>query len=678
MGLKFTRIAGLMFAATALLGTALWLVTGASAPRSIDEEDQEAARNGAVYMSVNTTGKLSDADRIAARLRAEGYSSTDTKQGAWDLYGHNLVIDQPFSDQQALTLSAKFRQEFAGVKVRTGSRDLLFVSGELRRGRRNFSYETFIGFLTSFGDTARLAMLTSATEIVTAGALAIWLLLKRRHSAEVLGLGFALGCFSLYAFYLVPYSVAPLFGAYQPTTWGFRIALDVAAVELVVAGFYAFTKFWETFPHPVPKGELESFLQARREKQFEVLGLSRPIGRTQMVGERTKLTVMIILGLFAGLVWTGGFLIPGDWPEVVIQVVFGVFLLVVLYWQGLTCLRLFSYHRANGSADDKRKIEWVSASLWMAFVVMLAPLAAMAVLKVGGIFILELDDWSDYALATQFVAISLAPTLVFVAIGLSIQYRGSVDPKLALRGFTVWTLLSVVLTLVFVFVERTVALRLVGWWHLPPQTGYVTAGAIVAATFQPIRKRMEKWVNRFVERVLPETLLASGKRETCAVAVVDISGYTALTAKDEQAALLASALLQKEAHRIAEAHQGRVVKSKGDGVISAFPDAGACLAAVEELHRTVTARAGALDLPALSLHSGLHWGEVVEMHDGDIYGMTVNLATRIADWAKAGEIAASEAFHAQLAAPATGWVPVGPQSFKNVPEPVACLRLSVA
>ncbi|HSC46578.1 MAG TPA: adenylate/guanylate cyclase domain-containing protein, partial [Gammaproteobacteria bacterium] len=286
-------------------------------------------------------------------------------------------------------------------------------------------------------------------------------------------------------------------------------------------------------------------------------------------------------------------------------------------------------------------------------------------------------DWSDYALVVDIVGWSVAPTILFIAMGLSIQYRGTIDPKLALRGFTVWTVLSLVLTLIFVFVERTVALRLVGWWHLPPQTGYVTAGAIVAATFQPVRKQLEKRVNRFVERVLPTSLLATGVRHLRAVAVVDISGYTALSAADEQAALLASALVQKEARKQAEGHGGRVVKSTGDGVILCFEDPHQALEAVKALHAGVRTGAAALGIPALDLHSGLHWGEVVEMHDGDIYGMTVNLAARIADWAKAGEIGASDALCSQLQDALQGFVSMGPQSFKNVPEPTSCFRLAV-
>jgi adenylate cyclase len=156
---------------------------------------------------------------------------------------------------------------------------------------------------------------------------------------------------------------------------------------------------------------------------------------------------------------------------------------------------------------------------------------------------------------------------------------------------------------------------------------------------------------------------------------VDITGYTALSAKDEQAALLASALVQKEARRLGGLHEGRMVKSTGDGAILCFEDARQALDCVAELHRAVRTGAAALDLPGVSLHSGLNWGEVVEMHDGDIYGMTVNLASRIADWAKAGEIGASEAFYLQLSPPAQVWASVGAQSFKNVPQAIGCYRM---
>lgn len=672
------RLVGLLFAAAALAGTALWLVTGAAVPLTLTELSDEAVRTGTLYISVHTNGKQPEADAVSARLLAEGYPSFDTKQGLRDWYGHNLVIDRPFTQQEALPVAARLGREFPGKDVSIGPRYELTITGETRRGHVTFSYVVYAVFLSLHGDAMRVGMWAAATETIVAAVLALWLLLRRRHSQEVVRLGFSLGCISLYAFYLTLYSVAPVFAAYQPPGWPLRIALDVIAIQLVVAGFYAFTKFWAAFPRVVPRGELEAFLQARRALQLKQLGAARPAARTQVIGDSAKLAILVVLGLITGLLWTGGFMLPGFGPELAIQLSFGTFLLVVVYWQGLTCLRLFSYHRANGSAEDRRKIEWVWAALWMAFIVLLAPLAALAAFNLGSLIVPELSDWSDYALVADIVSWSVAPTLLFVAIALSIQYRGSVDPKLALRGFTVWTVLSIVLTLIFVFVERTVALRLVGWWHLPPQTGLVTAGAIVAATFQPIRRQLEKRVSRFVERVLPASLLAAGVRQVRAVAVVDISGYTALSARDEQAALLASALVQKEARRLTDVHGGKLVKSTGDGAILCFEEAYRALETVKDLHAGVRSGAAALNIPDLKLHSGLHWGEVVEMHDGDIYGMTVNVASRVADWARAGEIGVSRTFHDQLASPTREFQDAGPQSFKNVPEPVGCLKLPTA
>lgn len=62
--------------------------------------------------------------------------------------------------------------------------------------------------------------------------------------------------------------------------------------------------------------------------------------------------------------------------------------------------------------------------------------------------------------------------------------------------------------------------------------------------------------------------------------------------------------------------------------------------------------------------------------NGDIYCMTVNVAARVADWAKAREIGVSRGFHDQLSTGARDFQDAGSQTFKNVPEPIGCLRLS--
>lgn len=52
---------------------------------------------------------------------------------------------------------------------------------------------------------------------------------------------------------------------------------------------------------------------------------------------------------------------------------------------------------------------------------------------------------------------------------------------------------------------------------------------------------------------------------------------------------------------------------------------------------------------------------IIEMHDGDIYGTTVNLAARIDDWAKAGEIGMSQSFHEQLGPTVGDFQDAGPR-----------------
>ena len=66
---------------------------------------------------------------------------------------------------------------------------------------------------------------------------------------------------------------------------------------------------------------------------------------------------------------------------------------------------------------------------------------------------------------------------------------------------------------------------------------------------------------------------------------------------------------------------------------------------------------------------------LVESHDGDIYGQTVNVCARLVDAAAKGEIVGSEA---ALEGTGSDAEFVGERRFKNVPEPMRCFRVAVA
>lgn len=341
-----------------------------------------------------------------------------------------------------------------------------------------------------------------------------------------------------------------------------------------------------------------------------------------------------------------------------------------------------AYQFESAGEQDRRRIEWLHAAgllarfaadgVWLAVF-----LAAFAWLIVET-FVLERVrpsfENAPYVIALMF-PFTVIPAIFILGLGASMLARGLIDPRLALRKITLWTVLGVLLTFVFVAIERLVAVQLVRWFALPADSGAIVAGAAVAMTFVPMRRAVEGWVNRYVERRMPVHVLADGERHTGAVAVVDISAFTALTVQDESAALLATTLLQREAKRLADAHEGRVVKSTGDGVMLAFPEAPRAIAAVRQLFGEFARMRESLSLPPIALHAGLHWGDYVDVRGTDIYGHTVNLASRLADAAGPGEIVASAEYAAALGSVEPRPVPLGTKHFKNVAEPVACVRM---
>jgi class 3 adenylate cyclase len=77
---------------------------------------------------------------------------------------------------------------------------------------------------------------------------------------------------------------------------------------------------------------------------------------------------------------------------------------------------------------------------------------------------------------------------------------------------------------------------------------------------------------------------------------------------------------------------------------------------------------------ALSPHAGVHVGSVIE-RDLDIYGNTVNLASRIAEAAGPGEVFASEAVMDEAGAATFAFERTGDVQLKGLPEPIPLFRV---
>jgi class 3 adenylate cyclase len=87
---------------------------------------------------------------------------------------------------------------------------------------------------------------------------------------------------------------------------------------------------------------------------------------------------------------------------------------------------------------------------------------------------------------------------------------------------------------------------------------------------------------------------------------------------------------------ITETHGGRVVKTIGDGLMCAFPDANGCASAAGDMQRGIAERPLTPQGKKLTIRVGFHYGPVIQ--DGeDVFGDSVNVAARMAGLALAGQ-----------------------------------------
>jgi adenylate cyclase len=168
----------------------------------------------------------------------------------------------------------------------------------------------------------------------------------------------------------------------------------------------------------------------------------------------------------------------------------------------------------------------------------------------------------------------------------------------------------------------------------------------------------------FMESALARAGVHSRVARTPAVCFLDITGYTRLTEErgDEAAAGLAERL-SRMVQRASVGHGGKPVKWLGDGVMFHFPEPGPGVVAALEMVEGV-AEAG---LPPA--HVGIHAGPVL-FQEGDYFGRTVNIAARIAEYARPGEVVVSQEVVDAAGNTPVSFSEIGPVELRGVSGPV--------
>ena len=149
-------------------------------------------------------------------------------------------------------------------------------------------------------------------------------------------------------------------------------------------------------------------------------------------------------------------------------------------------------------------------------------------------------------------------------------------------------------------------------------------------------------------------------RRLAAIVAGDIAGYSRLMEVDEEGTHERVKRIQRDLidPSIAE-HQGRLVKTTGDGFLAAFDSPGRavrCALAFSEKMRHM----------GLAVRAGLHTGEI-ELRNGDIGGVTVHAAARVMAQAQANEVLVSRVVTDLVAGAGLKFAERGSHDLKGIP-----------
>ena len=186
-------------------------------------------------------------------------------------------------------------------------------------------------------------------------------------------------------------------------------------------------------------------------------------------------------------------------------------------------------------------------------------------------------------------------------------------------------------------------------------------------------RRAHAWTSNIIaslEAELSRLGLFSRLRHPPAIRFFDITGYTRLTQeKGDAAAADLAGRLSRLVQRATASHGGKPIKWLGDGVMLYFSEPARAVRAALDMIDGV----GEAGLPPA--HVGIHAGPVL-FQEGDYFGTTVNVASRIADYARPGEVLVSqEVVDASDDDDPAVFSDVGPVELKGV---VGALRLQSA
>jgi adenylate cyclase len=167
------------------------------------------------------------------------------------------------------------------------------------------------------------------------------------------------------------------------------------------------------------------------------------------------------------------------------------------------------------------------------------------------------------------------------------------------------------------------------------------------------------------------------ERHLAAILIADVVGYSRLSQIDEEGTRRRFQLdMQTVLEPCILQHNGRLVKTMGDGLLVEFHsvvDAVRC--AVEIQRNKANQQATVLSEERLDFRIGINLGDVIVEGD-DIHGDSVNIAARIQALAEPGSVVISGTAYDQMKSKLDiAYIPMGARKVKNIAEPVRIYRV---
>jgi adenylate cyclase len=157
------------------------------------------------------------------------------------------------------------------------------------------------------------------------------------------------------------------------------------------------------------------------------------------------------------------------------------------------------------------------------------------------------------------------------------------------------------------------------------------------------------------------------QRRLAAILAADVVGYSALMERDEEATYAEFERLKRELIEPSLCrHEGRLIKTTGDGALAEFASPLATMRCAVEIQDHLAASSS-----PLRLRIGLNLGDVIVGQDGDLYGDGINIAVRLEGIADPGGILISEKVYSEVEGKLdAGFEDRGEQQLKNIAKPV--------